>query len=1320
MRIIISCLLALLLSTHIFGQEVSSSAPPIKTFSSEPNFTGSISNSVNLFTGDVALPINLVTIPSLSGLNAGISIFYNSAGIENNVRTRNLEAPTSTVGLGWNLAFPKIVVDHKQTGTILDDKYYLVDGTTTNELVRTSSATDGLGTYFTYKVKNNPFWKIKFYSELSNSGRERWEVTLDDGTKYVYGDKNSNRNTIQYMVRWDNWIGNSSNLSGQSRLAIAWNLSEIENIWGQKITYEYFNQENRIGGSSGQLQTEASYLKTITDSEGRKIKLMYSPKTSDLFMEPHTEKVEPDAYQEFYEKYFLDYIEVVNSDGNVLSNIDLIYTNFNNGLNKTKMLLSAISERTGTGHSSSPISFQYYAAGSPYTAGFLQKITYPLGGTSEYQYTSQLINHSEKRIGIEAPAGYAEARTWIGENYVVVAWRQLLNGTHSTSLREVKLYVYEWVGEWKSTYLGSIDKVKLQGSNPAYYDYKNFNVIVNNNFIAVLHGQDAVSSVETARHKLLLFKRNTAQLNTFLEPWKRTDFVKIYGTDVDNDELAFTNFIGGDDFVAIGNHRSHTFRFVCNGNGWIEDNVPYSSGTYFFTGGNNYYISHERDGGQLKFYYLSPDKKWQSRDLYSSLSFTSSGISYWYTAGSVAVVMAGGNSEFAYRWSRDYNTFYKDTKDINNNNLFGSLTDHNPVYIINSSLVGAGGRIARFNGSKWHTSTVTSNISFSGNPYFGYGEDFVVRPTSSTHGKRLEFNPNTMTWNFDTEMSGNHRSVAVGSSHYYFGKNIYIRNPNGNWQPNSVNFDANFHVSFAANPSLYVVTGLFPYEIKENVLVANGEIQTLGTNGFNLLYSDITYRNPGASNSIIVTYTTLGDGNIDDDPESTNKIYLTKFIEANNYAAAKQSDLAVTSISTNDGSKNQHLTFRYDLINAKMDPNGATANYNQVDVLPGTISSSSSPYGYTRYFYYNGLQDKDPRLNGLVYRSEIYNSIDALPIASSTTTYGITELSIYRPDSPYEVVIDNGYYIRETESTSTSDGITRVKKILYDNTNGLPSTVRTYTSSSAGDQDLVEKTIKYGHQFYTQLSNFNILNQPVQEQTLNQQSGEKICKAIKYKNWGSRSVPFPWRQYTWTRTGSSNFVFWDEASTPSTSWLLVSTLEVMDEVRGLTKQTSDLKGVSSSVIWDPIALRALAKVSNATSSQILYEGFENHTSNISTEAKAGQKSYTNSFTVVLPSAGSYLLSYWRKVGAGSWELMEQMVSSNSTIGGSGILLDEIRLHPASAYMTTYSYDKYGNVITECNANNEMVYYEYDDFQRLKLIRDKDGNIIQSKFYKMGN
>jgi hypothetical protein len=115
----------------------------------------------------------------------------------------------------------------------------------------------------------------------------------------------------------------------------------------------------------------------------------------------------------------------------------------------------------------------------------------------------------------------------------------------------------------------------------------------------------------------------------------------------------------------------------------------------------------------------------------------------------------------------------------------------------------------------------------------------------------------------------------------------------------------------------------------------------------------------------------------------------------------------------------------------------------------------------------------------------------------------------------------------------------------------------------------------------------------------------------------------------------------------------------------------------------------------------------------------------------------YILSFWAtssnvSISGGSATLVKSAPTINGFTyyeydiaqGASGITItgsasiDELRLYPASARMNTTTYDVILGKTSECDENNRVTYYSYDNLGRLKLISDENNNIV--KMYDYNN
>jgi YD repeat-containing protein len=121
------------------------------------------------------------------------------------------------------------------------------------------------------------------------------------------------------------------------------------------------------------------------------------------------------------------------------------------------------------------------------------------------------------------------------------------------------------------------------------------------------------------------------------------------------------------------------------------------------------------------------------------------------------------------------------------------------------------------------------------------------------------------------------------------------------------------------------------------------------------------------------------------------------------------------------------------------------------------------------------------------------------------------------------------------------------------------------------------------------------------------------------------------------------------------------------------------------------------------------------------------------------TAGSYQVLYWKKNGAvtaklngqilaatvlktdkNGWELTSFALPISQTTDellliGTG-LIDELKLFPINAFMTTYTYDPGYGMTSKTDPNQVTEYYEYDSFGRMKGIKDDQRNVLKSYQY----
>ncbi|WP_349318384.1 RHS repeat domain-containing protein [Chitinophaga sp. MM2321] len=187
-------------------------------------------------------------------------------------------------------------------------------------------------------------------------------------------------------------------------------------------------------------------------------------------------------------------------------------------------------------------------------------------------------------------------------------------------------------------------------------------------------------------------------------------------------------------------------------------------------------------------------------------------------------------------------------------------------------------------------------------------------------------------------------------------------------------------------------------------------------------------------------------------------------------------------------------------------------------------------------------------------------------------------------------------------------------------------------------------------------------------------------------------------------------------------------------------------------IYDDAGEVVIAKILNAGATDVAYSSFEKYAkgnwniiplgqnvAEVVTETVSGAQCLNLSMVTKIEKAGlsasrKYLLSYWKQGGnvnvtasvkgnettvisRGGWALVTVVVSNSTIVSLTGTTrIDELRLIPIDAMMTTQTFNDLNRVTTIIDAQNRATYTEYDGLGRTTCVRDCDRNIIQTYSY----
>jgi hypothetical protein len=327
------------------------------------------------------------------------------------------------------------------------------------------------------------------------------------------------------------------------------------------------------------------------------------------------------------------------------------------------------------------------------------------------------------------------------------------------------------------------------------------------------------------------------------------------------------------------------------------------------------------------------------------------------------------------------------------------------------------------------------------------------------------------------------------------------------------------------------------------------------------------------------------------------------------------------------------------------------------------------------------------------------------------------------------------YKVVHPSAGQQQDGLAISTKYFYENGLHDQPTIKIVTNSKG---EIFTTTYKYAHDFadqepYVSMVSRHIWSPVVEEKTAKE--GDPVPLQITKTNFGL------WNGSNWTLNGSDIIVPKSvETKVQSYDQEERTRFDSYDD-RGNITTVSKKNDIKMSYVWGYNKTLPIAEVANASIEQAAYTSFEDNEfgnwslksgSVISTNNTiTGKKTCGGGVTKTVPT-GNYIVTAWASGNctvngqAGtqlaiskrntSWRYLEWKLNNVSSVDVSGDNIDEVRLHPEDAQMTTYTYDPLIGMTSKADINNRIGYYEYDPAGRLLHIRDDGYNILKKYQY----
>ncbi|NEQ08182.1 MAG: hypothetical protein F6K37_20195 [Moorea sp. SIO4E2] len=468
--------------------------------------------NIDLFTGKINFTIPLATLDGISPQYQVVLNYRYNNSHKLLFQKWNRFWESGWLGVGWSISQPDKIFRMKlsskqgfEHGTHLDEIIYWVrNGSFSQLMVEEITPGPGIQLHITYRLREDLSIKIiRHIYDGYYDGDGEWEIIYPTGDTYHFrpeeGLEDTENPSAEYLqtkqvleevkhltgevasasaekeVFWEHPHGSSPHRyysqfisvdgENQQQWIRAWNLTSIEDIYGNKTVFSYAQEIQPVGrGENNQTSTIYSYLYRVANANGDKLVINYLPKDRSEINKQHLISEEPNGYQERLQKLKIASVDLV-SQGRILRKqleegqikADTLYAK--RVLSKIKTLeygqtqtnfvqiepdlaFTYYTEADGVDNNAdnSSTELPFYKDGALF--GALKTITDPLGCQTLYTYGEQELD-VERNISFDENTGLSEIEHQSESNYLLV--------TGKNNSGEKELRIHYWTNDgWET------------------------------------------------------------------------------------------------------------------------------------------------------------------------------------------------------------------------------------------------------------------------------------------------------------------------------------------------------------------------------------------------------------------------------------------------------------------------------------------------------------------------------------------------------------------------------------------------------------------------------------------------------------------------------------------------------------------------------------------------------------------------------------------------------------------------------------------------------------------------------------------------------